>query len=585
MPNDLDPLPLPSVAEEKEAFHKIANIENFPEFRPRANELAKIYLSNANFNATSLYNEFEYDAAAFDTRMKEIYDGVLPGMYAPHPYDNDVITWSNGKKYRIGKASDKVVKDRLVQLAPFNLMDGVWLQNILQARPSDDVQSRLFKIWSDEVGNGESQQNHSNVYENLLLSQGINLPPVSSLDFLDIDVAPGAWRAPVFQMCMGLFPQEFFPELIGMTLLLEWEATPTLMPAVNMLRGRGIDPLFYALHVAIDNISEGHGAISKEAVKIYLDEKFEEGGDEATQMNWLRIWRGYVTWATAGFSGEGLAIRRLEIDRKSINIGTPDSPICIPDFKSFYRNRMIGLIGKKAPYAKDVHGAVSVGGVKLNSLFDNPEELLDKLLDAKFFDIKSPRDSRFFDLLEFDGPMYKVFTSDDVDTVLDWLESVSISQEGCIEPLPQTSPSDDAVLAVIGLINDVASRAKRSHDELILPDETGKAVPLVSFFDSPQRLMSALIRGGWVIPYAADRSMLITRVVENSGPMEGELTPEQVESLKKWINEGALMPSDPDVMRFGSDKKGDKEVKVETSAEREMSFLEQRPFIGQGSVH
>ena len=50
-----------------------------------------------------------------------------------------------------------------------------------------------------------------------------------------------------------MFPQEFFPELLGMTLYLEWEATPTLTPTVRMLRGRKINPHFYSLHVAIDN--------------------------------------------------------------------------------------------------------------------------------------------------------------------------------------------------------------------------------------------------------------------------------------------------------------------------------------------
>lgn len=260
MPTDTHPK-LPSVETEKEAFFKIANIEDHSDFRPKAKELAEAYFANADYQADKLYNEFEYSPEAFDQRMKQIYDGLLPSMYQPHAYDRDVITWDNGARYRVGKASNKVVKDRLLQLAPFNLMDGAWLQNILQARPSDNVQSRLFSIWSDEVGNGQSQKNHSNVYLNLLRSQGFNLPPVTSREFLDIDVAPGAWRAPVFQMCVGLFPQEYFPELIGMTLFLEWEATPTMMPVARMLEGRGMNPLFYALHVAIDNISEGHGAL------------------------------------------------------------------------------------------------------------------------------------------------------------------------------------------------------------------------------------------------------------------------------------------------------------------------------------
>lgn len=577
-------LPLPNLEEEKEAFHKIANIEDHIEFIPRAKELAAIYLSNANFDAIEHYNQFDYTEKLFDERMERIYEDVLLGMHQPHRYDLEVINWSNGKRYRVGRASDAVVKDRLLQLAPFNLMDGVWLQNILQARPSDDVQSRLFKIWSDEVGNGETQQNHSNVYENLLHSQGFNLPPVTSIDFLTIDVAPGAWRAPVFQMCMGLFPQAFFPELIGMTLFLEWEATPSLMPTAKMLSSRGINPLFYSLHVAIDNISEGHGALAKEAVKIYLEEKREEGGENAVQQNWKRIWRGYVTWATAGFNGEGLEIRRLLIDRKSINIGTPEKPNCIPDFKKFYEEKMIDLVKSKAPYASEVHGAISIGGINLNRLFERPKELLDKLLEGGFFDLSNPRNSRFFELLKFEGPMYKVFTENDVEVIMNWLESLRPEKKDCLEPLPDKTTPGNSAQAVIQLINDLAPLGRRSHDELVLPNKDGNPVPLVNFFDKAEEMMAALIRGGWVIPFAPDRSILLTRIIENSGPMAGILTPEQISDLRNWISEGAIIPEailEATLLKETFISKQPSEKSFDTR----QSFLERRPFIGQGAVH
>ena len=418
-----DRLSLPTVEEEKEAFFKLANIEAFPDYLPEAKRLAYTYLAHADYTATSLYNEFAYTEDAFDQRMSGIYNAVIPNMYKPHPNDLDIMRWKNGKYYRVGKASDRVIIDRLLQMAPFNLMDGVWLHRIMQARPSDEVQARLFDVWADEVGNGENRQNHSNVYLDLLRSQGLYVPDVTSREFLQLDLAPGAWRAPVFQMCIGVFPEEFFPELIGMTLFLEWEATPTLQPTVQMLRGRGMNPLFYSLHVAIDNISEGHGALAKEAVKIFLDEKREEGGDRAVQENWKRVWNGYVGWATAGFNGEGMAERRLLIDRKSINLGTPENPICYPDFKEYYKGRMISLIQRKAPFASQVHGRTALGGSLLNDLFKDPERLMQALLDEGLLDVGNPRRSPFFRLMEYEGPMYRVFTDEDKEIILDWLDS------------------------------------------------------------------------------------------------------------------------------------------------------------------
>jgi len=569
--------PLPTVDEEKEAFFRLANIEDYPEFRPTALKLAKAYLGNADYEADDLYRPFDYTPEAFDERMHAIYEAVLPGMHQPHRYDRDVITWRNSKRYRIGRASDAVVRDRLLQLAPFNLMDGVWLQGIMQARPTDEVQSRLFDIWADEAGNGKARENHSNVYQDLLRSQGLYLPPVTSRAFLALDLAPGAWRSPVFQASIGLFPQTFFPELIGMTLFLEWEATPTLQPIARMLRSRGINPLFYSLHVAIDNINQGHGAIAKEAVKIFLEDKLEQGGNQAVQESWRRIWNGYVGWATAGFNGEGLEERRLLIDKKSINIGTPEAPNCFPKWNTFYRDRMIRLIQNKASAAAQVHGRKMLGGVLLNDLFANPEELLDKLIETRTVDIEQPRRSKLFELISFEGPMYRVFTEEEKDIILDWLESLSEKRETCIDPIEDSPGGPPWPEKMADLIANYARVARRAHDKLTLPDAQGRSVALVDFLDDPVEMMKALVRGGWVIPGDLDRSMFLTRIMENGGPMEGVFAAADVETVRQWIQSGAALPEslgEPVAL----DSKG-------ITGDGALTLLDKRPFIGQGAVH
>ncbi|MEJ7785498.1 MAG: iron-containing redox enzyme family protein [Solirubrobacteraceae bacterium] len=263
-----DPSPvveLPSPDDERRAFHVLMNIEDHRDFEPTARRWAHAYLASADFDADLLYGRFDYSLEAFRERMQAIYDAQLAVMHAPHPYDQPLFVWSDGRRYPIGPFSDAAVKDRLLQLAPFNLTDGSWLQNVVTARPIDEVSAHLFDIWADEAGNGNVEENHSNVYDTLLKSLGFYLPPVTSADFIDIDVLPSAWRAPVFELCVGLFPQEFLPELLGMTLLLEWEATPQMLPMVNLLEGRGINPLFYKLHMAIDNIDSGHGALARRA--------------------------------------------------------------------------------------------------------------------------------------------------------------------------------------------------------------------------------------------------------------------------------------------------------------------------------
>jgi photosystem II stability/assembly factor-like uncharacterized protein len=591
---------LPTVEEEKEAFFRMANIEDYPDFRPIALLLAKSYLSNTDFNAWDLYGKFEYSETSFDDRLKKIYDAAIPDMHSPHRNDREIITWTNGKKYSVGRASDAFVRDQLIQLAPFNLMDGVWLQNIHQARPSDEVQSRLFSIWSDEVGNGESSENHSNVYRDLLQSQGIYLPEVTSRKFLDVDFAPGVWRTPCFQMAIGMFPQEFFPELLGMTLFLEWEATPTLQPKVEMLRGRGMNPLFYSLHVAIDNISQGHGALAKEAVKLFLEEKKEEGGTLAVEAIWQRIWNGYVGWATAGFNGEGIEERRLLIDRVSINIGTPSDPECFPDWKKYYHEKMVALIVSKAPFAAQVHGSAKLEGRMLNDLFAEPEILMKSLVSSGLITPATPRQSKFFELLSFRGPMYKVFTDSEIAIILDWIESLSRNYDGCLDPIEDEPAPTPWPIRVAKLIESNSGRARRAHDQLTLPDEEGNARDLTSFLDKPFSLMAALVRGGWVIPGATDRSMFVTRILENGGPMEGELSADEVQAIKNWIDDGAQIPNELKEMSTNELLELDSAVAIQgigvvplginfnknlESRRYAKEYAELRSFIGQGAVH
>ena len=101
---------------------------------------------------------------------------------------------------------------------------------------------------------------------------------------------------------------------------------------------------------------------------------------------------------------------------------------------------------------------------------------------------------------------------------------------------------EDLANQVVQMITRIAPRALRAHDELTLPDASGKPVTLKSLFRAPRDLMAALIRGGWVIPEDPDRSMFIVAII-GTGPMRGVLADADVQLLSDWITAGALIPS------------------------------------------
>jgi hypothetical protein len=106
---------------------------------------------------------------------------------------------------------------------------------------------------------------------------------------------------------------------------------------------------------------------------------------------------------------------------------------------------------------------------------------------------------------------------------------------------PARGAPDALGVQVAELIKRFALRAKRAHDDLVLPDANGRPSSLKSLFDTPLDLMAALIRGGWVIPGEPDRSMFLVAII-GTGPMEGVMAQDDVRLLSDWITAGAEVP-------------------------------------------
>lgn len=540
MPNDD-----PTMAE---CFGILVNIEDFPDFLPQARALATDFLAAANYRADAHYAPFAYSPAAFDQRMEAIYDDLVEGMDDRHWLDT-------------GGFSDAAVVENLRQRAPFNLVDGAWLQNILNTGPCNQVQANLFAIWVDEAGNGRTELNHCNVYDTLLRSVDVYLPAITSRAFVELDFLPSAFVDPVFQMCVGLFPQAFLPELLGMTLYLEWESTPTLAPMVRLLEGRDIDPHFYRLHVAIDNIASGHGALAKEAVRLYLDDIREKGGDAAVESQWERIWNGYVAWATIGSFGQDLRTHLQLFDGK------------LPERrKSHAEEQMAALIARKAPVARKSHGNARLAGSRLNDLFDDPKALMAALLEGPdpLMDPADPPNSRFLrQLISVTGPMFKVFTDAEVQVILRWLEATATGDPP--EEPPEGGPGDH----MRQLVAKVAARAQREpmHNAFSFLEEDGTEKTVAAWFQGPpEDLMGAMARSDWVNAGAPQDSRFLTEVLGSNGMMAGVLSPADEDVIRQWILAGCPSPT----ARSRS---------VEAVPETGATFASRRQTIGHGSVH
>jgi hypothetical protein len=507
----------------RDAFYYLMNIGAHSDFLPHARKMVDEFLEEARLNqkdpevvslsSMSGWSPFPYTPEAFDARMEMIYSQYVT--------QNSQAAGGAGG-YLEGRTREQSVYT-LLQMAPFNQLDGAWIRGAAPPGTVDEVRNLLFSVYMDELGDAIVSRNHANIYTDTLRSLNIYLPEITSWDYAhDPRFLDSAFVEPVFLLAISTFTEEYLPEIIGMTLYLEWSSI-VLQGTVSELESFGIDPGYYRLHVGIDNAAVGHGALAKKAVALYLDNILRQGGEEAMQQMWSRIWDGYVAFGTLGTLGQDM----------QDHFAQPPSLF----------DQMQAMIERKAQYARQNHGTKMLGPNFLNDWFDDPAGLLDALVDGGFIVPGKPDESPIFDLMSFTGPMFHVFTDDEQHLWHDYIASMVPEK-----PLPPF----DVEKAMLYVVNVLRQRqtGTTGHQPLLVgvDPSTGKDVtkPIAWWFghsfgtqeDSDYAVLGALRNpvNGWIVPGDATSSPLITQLLAGNGDMARafrDFVPEQVASDTK----------------------------------------------------
>lgn len=390
---------------DREIFYKAINIEQNPEYLPKAKRALLKYLADARQNgqkekavgdlAYRLYTK--YSPSTFDTLLNEIYQSHITNFLSYNPG-----TDSNYTEYA-------QVKNRIVQLAPFNLVDGAWIAHCCPTGPTDEVHALLWGILNDEMGAGNVAWNHCKVFDDLLKSLGVNFPPVNTRAFAyDSNLLPSAFTQPAYAIVLALFSDSFFPELLGTTLQIEWNVLE-LVRTQMLLDYWGIDSSFYKLHIGIDNAAKGHGFRAKRAIEIYLDQVAARDGEEGVQAAWERIWTGYLAFDSLGTLFQDITAQNEQL------ITYSKTPV----------DNVLKLIENKSSYGSKNHREKQLGTAKINSLFADPSAFLATLSSSAWVVPGHPEDSALLDYLATpSGPMFKVFDDDELGIWRTWIMSL-----------------------------------------------------------------------------------------------------------------------------------------------------------------
>jgi len=245
---------------EREWFHILVNPEDHYADLPVARGLAQSYLDDTRARLArgapvlpAGLAPFPWSPERFAERLERLYADDLAAGNAYRPADDAVYT------------TRARVLERLRQRAPFHQTDGCWLRGVagVASGPLSDVEAVLLRILYEELGEGDAAKNHAALYTSMLATWGIHLPPVTSAAYAhDARFLDSAFSLPVFQLAVSLFPRAFLPEILGMTLYLEW-TVPTCLPMVKRMVRHGLDPLFFRVHLGTDNVDTGHGLLAR----------------------------------------------------------------------------------------------------------------------------------------------------------------------------------------------------------------------------------------------------------------------------------------------------------------------------------
>ncbi|KAK6509034.1 hypothetical protein TWF481_003800 [Arthrobotrys musiformis] len=187
--------------------------------------------------------------------------------------------------------------------APVKCVDGVWLSGLhrantpLRFRP---VTRTAWQTFSEELGDGHLDRNHVYIYSQLLKSlqhPAKDIGDGDSTTFIEGVQSPSGerrdistWIAGIAQLSLGMFP-ELLPEILGFNLAYEAVTFETLISAYEA-RELKLDPMYFNLHVTIDNSDSGHTAMALHAVTEFM-RRFQAGSEEEREM-WKRVQVGYV---------------------------------------------------------------------------------------------------------------------------------------------------------------------------------------------------------------------------------------------------------------------------------------------------
>ena len=336
--------------------------------------------------------------------------------------------WASAQSHHylgLARASGQAgARNAALACAPLALVLGAWLQGFTSAASADDPQTlTVLRLYAADIGVGSPRASRGGAYLALLRELQIadSAVPVSRLT-ADPRIEDWAFRIPAVLLAMSRQPESFAPEILGADLCLR---AAGLLPPLVLVRELLPDKAGWDVLDPGRARRDGSGGLTvcKRAVEMMIA--------SSTVGTRTRVRRGFA-WA---FS----CLREWD-DLVSAELAAISSP----------RYAMGKLLKRRAREAVAYHRKYMVAGRPLAAWFAGSridhEKFLDALASSELISPGNADASPLVnDIISPSGPMFRIFSSDEVNIIRRWIDSLSMAKlKGELEKSPSAIRLPDA---------------------------------------------------------------------------------------------------------------------------------------------
>ncbi|KAJ5645212.1 hypothetical protein N7507_011223 [Penicillium longicatenatum] len=445
----------------KELYFKLQNLEGHSDTIPIARQAFLALLSQALEDYVKTPDTNILSIKSFDkeelARFLQSHQDDVTSRY--HQYISRRQSGGPRELFQDHQAAGNWLRE----IAPLKLVDGAWLghlNKITMPFSLRQIVKQTWQVFTEELGNGNRDQHHVKVFEDLLGEFEPDLPSPTTKAILHPRYKLGSlkyWRAAVAQLLVALFPQEFLPEILGFNMHFEALQLDTMQASKELPEVR-LSAYYFLLHISIDNSHSGHAAMAMESAADYIQHVAESEGQVAAEVAWKRIQAGYIFSEWQAQQGNQPTNLFAQLNDDSCDR---------------LESKVLAIFGSKIQAAHRLHcgSRVRIGKRSLADWLD-PEAFSAEEWQLEFLRSLStckpwvyPGDSKKSKLiqeLQWGGKMYGSFTKSELETLELWINTLGYDRNpfyySFIEPTTpslsqasnesQTDKTDNSILAV-----------------------------------------------------------------------------------------------------------------------------------------